>query len=390
MKRLKPVLAITGAELRRFLRDRSNIFFVFLMPLMLVVVIGAQFGSNASAGRVTVAGEDGALRQAIVTELERGDLVVGAGEWDDIVDEVARGRTTVGLHVPDGANAAFTAGEPVTLEILPSSQSAALAAQQVVRAAVEKVQLDRAQVAALVTRGVGEKAAADSIATARSQVTGPTVRVEDVDRLAQEFSGLGQFDLGASSMVLLFTFLSSLAGAATLIQARRQGVIARALAAPVSNGQVLLGQAGGRFTIALFQAVYIAVATALLFGVDWGSVWLTGVVLLVYSAVSAGAAMVLGSVLDNEGAASGIGVGLGLVLAGLGGGMVPLELFSDTLRTVSKVTPHAWAYEAFAEIQRHDASFVDILPQLGALAAMAVLALGVGAWALRRSVARAM
>jgi ABC-2 type transport system permease protein len=216
------------------------------------------------------------------------------------------------------------------------------------------------------------------------------VRVEDVDRLAQEFSGLGQFDLGASSMVLLFTFLSSLAGSATLIQARRQGVIARALAAPVSNRQVLLGQAGGRFVIALFQAVYIAVATGLLFGVDWGSPWLTALVLVVFSAVSAGAAMVLGALLDNEGAASGLGVGFGLVLAGLGGGMVPLELFSDTLRTVSKVTPHSWAYEAFAKIQRHDGSLGDILPQLGALTAMAIVALGVGAWALRRSVARAM
>jgi len=233
-------------------------------------------------------------------------------------------------------------------------------------------------------------AAESAIAAARTQVTAPTVHVEDVDELAKEFSGLGQFDLGASSMVLLFTFLSSLAGSATLIQARRQGVIARALAAPVSNTQVLLGQAGGRFTIALFQAVYIAVATALLFGVDWGNLWLTALVLVAFSAVSAGAAMVLGSLIDNEGAASGVGVGLGLVMAGLGGGMVPLELFSDTMRTVSKLTPHAWAYEAFAEIQRHDGTLVDILPQLGVLTAMAAVALAVGAWLLRRSLARAM
>ena len=387
---MRAVLTITGAELRRFLRDRSNIFFVFIFPLLLVVVIGSQFGSSATTGRVSIAGEDGPLRQAIVTELEASQSTVAFGDWDDIVEEVSRGRTTVGLRFPDGSNAAFTAGQPVELEMLPSSQSASIAVQQIIRAAVDKVELDRAQVTALVTRGVTAPAAQSAIATARTQVTTPTVRVEDVDELAQEFSGLGQFDLGASSMVLLFTFLSSLAGSATLIQARRQGVIARALAAPVSNTQVLLGQAGGRFTIALFQAVYIAVATALLFGVDWGNPWLAALVLVAFSAVSAGAAMVLGSLIDNEGAASGVGVGLGLVMAGLGGGMVPLELFSDTLRTVSKLTPHAWAYEAFAEIQRHDGSLVDILPQLAALTVMAVVALVVGAWLLRRSLARAM
>ncbi len=387
---MRPVLTITGAELRRFLRDRSNIFFVFIFPLLLVVVIGAQFGSSATTGRVSIAGEDGPLRQAVVKELEASNSTVAFGDWDDIVEEVSRGRTTVGLRFPDGSNAAFTAGKPVELEMLPSSQSASIAAQQIVRAAVDKVELDQAQVASLVRRGMTASAAQSAIATARTQVTAPSVQVEDVDELAQEFSGLGQFDLGASSMVLLFTFLSSLAGSATLIQARRQGVIARALAAPVSNTQVLLGQAGGRFTIALFQAVYIVVATSLLFGVDWGNLWLTALVLVAFSAVSAGAAMVLGSLIDNEGAASGIGVGLGLVMAGLGGGMVPLELFSDTLRTVSKVTPHAWAYEAFAEIQRHNGTLVDILPQLAALTAMAVVALVVGAWLLRRSLARAM
>ena len=387
---MRPVLTITGAELRRFLRDRSNIFFVFIFPLLLVVVIGAQFGSSATTGRVSIAGEDGPLRQAVVTELEASQATVAFGDWDDIVEEVSRGRTTVGLRFPDGSNAAFSASQPVELEMLPSSQSASIAVQQVVRAAVDKVQLDRAQIAALVTRGVTQQAAEGAVATARTQVTAPTVHVEDVDELAQEFSGLGQFDLGASSMVLLFTFLSSLAGSATLIQARRQGVIARALAAPVSNTQVLLGQAGGRFTIALFQAVYIVVATGVLFGVDWGNPWLTALVLVAFSAVSAGAAMVLGSLIDNEGAASGIGVGLGLVMAGLGGGMVPLELFSDTLRTVSKLTPHAWAYEAFAEIQRHDGTLVDILPQLAALTTMAVVALVLGAWLLRRSLARAM
>ena len=46
-------------------------------------------------------------------------------------------------------------------------------------------------------------------------------------------------------------------------------------------------------------------ATGVLFGVDWGNPWLTALVLVAFSAVSAGAAMVLGSLIDNEGAASG-------------------------------------------------------------------------------------
>src|SRR5690606_25383526 len=112
--------------------------------------------------------------------------------------------------------------------------------------------------------------------------------------------------------------------------------------------------------------------------------------LAVFAAVAAGAAMLLGSLVDSVNAGAGIGVGLGLVLAALGGSMLPLELFPDTLRTVSLATPHAWAYEAFAEVQRHDGTLVAVLPQLAVGAGMAAVLLALGSWAVRRSTARAM
>ena len=142
--------------------------------------------------------------------------------------------------------------------------------------------------------------------------------------------------------------------------------------------------------IAFFQGGYIMLATWLLFSVDWGNIGLSLLILAVFALVAAGAAMVLGSILDNEGAAVGAGVGLGLVLAAIGGGMAPLEIFSDTMRRVAHITPHAWGYDAFAEVQRRGGTLVDILPQLGVLAAMAAAALLLGAWLLRRSMARSL
>jgi ABC-2 type transport system permease protein len=94
--------------------------------------------------------------------------------------------------------------------------------------------------------------------------------------------------------------------------------------------------------------------------------------------------------MDNDAAATGVGVGMGLVLAGLGGSMVPPEFFSGTLQTVSRLTPHRWAYDAFADIQRHDGTLVDILPQLGVLAAMALALLALGSFLLQRSLSRAL
>ena len=105
---------------------------------------------------------------------------------------------------------------------------------------------------------------------------------------------------------------------------------------------------------------------------------------------SASAAMVLGSLMDNANAANGVGIGLGLVVAALGGSMLPLELFSDGLMKVSALTPHHWAYEAYSEIQRRGGTISDVLPQLGVLLAMTAVLLPLGAWLLRRSLSRAL
>lgn len=387
---MRAARAIAGVELRRFLRDRSNIFFVFIFPLLLVLVIGAQFGGGGGNGRVAIAGPDGALRAAAVTALSADGVTVTLAGTQDVRDQVARGRTDVGLFISPAAATAFQSGGQVGLEVIPGTQQGSASTLQRVRTAIARLAAQRGQVAALVGAGVSPAPARTSLDRASGSMTPPRLAVVDVNRIAQEFSGLGKFDLGAAGETLLFVFLSSLAGSSTLIQTRRLGVMARTLAAPVSAGQAIGGQALGRFAIAVFQGTYIMTATAVLFKVSWGNVWLSLLVLVTFSAVAAGAAMLVGSLMDNDSAASGVGIGFGLVLAAMGGCMLPLELFPDTLRTVAHLTPHAWAYDAFAKIQRHGAGLADILPQLGVLAAMATGLLVLGTWALRRSMVRAL
>ena len=386
---MSTVGAIAGVELRRFLKDRSNIFFVFVFPLLLVLLIGSAFGGS-SGGRVALAGPDGSLRSALTAALEDAQVDVNVVDADHMRELVARGRADVGVLLPDEAAAAYDDGSDLQLQVIPGAQAQSQVTAQRVRTAVQKLATEQGQVAALATAGIDADTARAALGSAARMVSPPRLAVVNVSEIAQEFSGLGQFDYGAGSQVLLFVFLTSLAGSATLIQARRQGVIRRTLAAPVSTAQAVGGLAIGRLAIAAFQGAYIMAASTLLFGVDWGNLALALLVMVTFALVAAGAAMVLGSVLDNAAAASGVGVGLGLVLAALGGAMYPLEFFPDTLRTVAHVTPHAWASEALAEIQRHNGTLVDILPQLGVLLAFAVVLLVLGSWTLRRSLARAI
>lgn len=387
---MRNAVTVAGAELRLFLRDRSNIFFVFVFPLLLVLMIGAQFGEGATAGRVAVAGADSGLQSALVSQLEDDDVVVRELAWDDALELLARGRLDVAVRVDGAAATAYDSGGGVRLEVVRSASANAQVVEQEVRTAVEVVRAGRSRLDALEAAGVPADRAEAALATAEGEVSAPVLEVTYVDELSEAFAGLGQFDFGASGQLLLFVFLSCLTGSATLIQARRLGVVSRMLAGPVTAGELVAGQIGGRWAIGMFQGGYIMLATSLLFGVSWGTLWLSLLVLLLFSLVAAGTAILLGTMLENEGAASGAGVGIGLVLAALGGSMLPLEFFPDTMRAIADATPHAWASTALAEIQRRDASLVDVLPQLAVLAAMAVLLAALGAWSLRRSLARAM
>ena len=387
---MSAMVAIAVVELRRFLRDKSNLFFVFIFPLLLILLLGSQFGAGSGQPRVTIAGPGSTLAQALTAELESAGVGVTASGADAARADLSRGRTDVGVFLDHADADAFDAGRPAELDVVMAPQSSAQAVLQQVRTAVQAVGLDRSQLAALTGAGIPEDQARPALDQAAAPVAAPTVEIVDTGDVVQEFRGLGKFDLGASQQLLLFVFLSSLTGAATLIQARRFGVVGRVMSAPVSSGQIVAGQALGRFAIAFVQGGFIMVGTAVLFGVDWGNLWLSALVLVVFCGVSAAAAMIVGSVMDNDTAAAGVGVGAGLVLAGLGGCMVPPEFFPETLAAISFATPHRWAYEAFAAIQRHDGTLGDVLPELGVLAGMAAALLVLGAWLLRRSLNRAL
>ena len=383
-------IAVAGTELRLFLRDRSNLFFVFVFPLLLVLMIGLQFGEGADAGRVAVTGTGSELRSGLVERLEDDDVVVTDPAWDDALALLARGRLDAAVRVDATAATAYDAGDAVTLEVVRGASGNAQVVEQQIRVALGALRADRGRLLALEEVGVPAGRAIAAVESAERDVVAPRLEVTSVGRLSQEFEGMGQFEYGASGQLLLFTFLTCLGGSATLIQARRLGVVSRMLAGPMTAGELVAGQIIGRWTIGLFQGGYLMVATSLLFGVDWGSLPLALLVLLLFSLVAAGAAILLGTLLENEGAAAGAGIGFGLVLAALGGSMLPLELFPDSVRAISRVTPHAWAYEALAEIQRRGGGLLDVLPQLGVLAAMALILAALGGWSLRRNLARAM
>jgi ABC-2 type transport system permease protein len=98
--------------------------------------------------------------------------------------------------------------------------------------------------------------------------------------------------------------------------------------------------------------------------------------------------MVFGTLFSHPAPAAGAGVTIALAIAALGGAMLPIEFFGDTLRIVAHATPHAWALDAFAQVLRRDGGIGDILPELGVLALFAIALLALASWRMRVAITR--
>ena len=96
--------------------------------------------------------------------------------------------------------------------------------------------------------------------------------------------------------------------------------------------------------------------------------------------------MLLATLVSNEHQLSALGPALGMILALLGGAMVPIEVFPPIMRTLSHLTPHAWALDAFHDLLLNGGDVVTILPQLGALVVFAVGLLALASFRFRRQV----
>jgi ABC-2 type transport system permease protein len=380
------VLAIAACALRRLFRDRSNIFFILIWPILLVLVIGVVFGGDAEPRLGVAAPADDPLADGIVDALAADDDL-DVHTYDSAADlrsAVERDEVQAGLVVPDGFADRLRAGDAVTIDFVAGPSGIGLSLQPVVEAAVrpQLVELQAARFAA--DRGDGDLDAALDRAAALDR-TLPQVAVSTRTVGDEIFAeGVGRFDVGAASQLVLFVFVTGLSSAVAVIRARRIGVTRRMISTPTSPGVVMTGEMVGRYAVVAGQAAYLLVATWLLFGVDWGDPLAALVVALAFALVATGGAMLAGALFGNEQQASGLGIMLGIGLGAIGGCMVPLQVFPSTLRTAAHATPHAWALDAFDELVRDDVGLAAVLPNVAVLVAMAAVLLALAAWLLGR------
>jgi ABC-2 type transport system permease protein len=385
---IRKVLEIGRVNLLRQVRDRSDLFFVFVLPTIIIVALGLQFGGFQTVRVGVVAPAGDAAATALVDQI-RGDGTTLDLHVIATVDElrglVERGRLEAGVVIPEGFGAGLSGTGTVTVTYLATTGALTSGVRAPIDAAIAK--LAAITTAARVAAGSGgDVAAARPVAESLyDTVPGITIETRTVGEPGM-FAGMSGFSFGASTQLVLFMFLTSMTAAGRLVWTRRIGVSRRMISTPTSVATIVAGEALGRFAVAMLQAGYIVAISSLVFGVAWGDPLAAGALIALFGVVAAGIALLVGALARTPDQASSMGVFVGLAMGALGGSMIPFQIMPPLMQNFARVLPQSWTLLGIQSLIRDGGGIASVAPNLAVLAVWAVGVMALASWRFRKSI----
>ena len=170
--------------------------------------------------------------------------------------------------------------------------------------------------------------------------------------------------------------------AVSLARERERGTMRRLAAAPISAMHILAGKALCCFFVCIIVQLLI-LGTMRFLGVRVTDGWqMTAAVLLCAFAFSGLMALLAGVCKSVEGA-SGLGRGVAIVLALIGGGSVPIVFMPAFMQKISYGSPFRWASIAIEGAAWRNTNWADIFVPAAVLLAIGAIGFIMGALTLR-------
>jgi ABC-2 type transport system permease protein len=383
-------------------RDRGALVMTFLLPPLVFLIFSTVFAGTT--------GEDIKLKLSVADQVHSPDsirLVKALMADPDLRAEPARPDTADAVrkrvkagHADSGLIITADPKAPGAALLIVADPSRAVAAP-LTQARVQAA-MARAMPEVLLSRQIDETTEAigeltkdqqDYAQTALATVAG---QAGDKDAfknrglfaredIAGAKKGGGTIAYYAGAVTILFALFSAMNGALSLIDERRSGVADRILAGPAGLAPVVTGKFLFLMGQTVIQAIAIFTTAELVYQVPVTQHLLPWLVTTLAAAVCAGGlALGVVSFCKTRDQAQMLSTFIILILAAIGGSMVPRFLMPPWLQTVGWFTPHAWAIEAYQAILWRDAGVGALYQPWAVLTAIGLAGLGAALFMARR------
>ncbi|MHC4942597.1 MAG: ABC transporter permease [Planctomycetota bacterium] len=424
---MKSILAMAGKDLILLVRDKAGFFFVFFFPMIYALFFGAIFsgqGGGMSAMSVAVVDEDGTeTSRKFVEKLQAaGELEVTLTGREEAESLVRRGKRVAYIMLPKGFAAAqerIFHGEGLRIEVGldPGRKAESGMLQGIVTQyafqVLQDVFMDRGAMRKQIQTAMNDldtewdvnpltKAVLNrffqsvdtflvDLPEEEDQQDGGEASdsevIPDWNPIQVEFTEVRRKKEGVPKtsfditipQAFVWVFLGcSAAFGISLVTERTRGTLLRLRSSPVTLGQILAGKAVACFTTCMAALIVLFIIFALIFKVRPDSYPLLLLAFVSATLAFVGIMMFISVLGKTENSAGGVGWALLLVMAMIGGGMVPLIMLPSWMKTVSHISFVKWAVLAMEGAVWRSFSLKEMLLPCGILIGIGIVAFGAG------------
>jgi ABC-2 type transport system permease protein len=328
--------SLSAAIVKGYLRDKQQVFFTVLFPLMFLVLFGGVFANQGTSkidmtqvGDVTLIDD---LPKDARAAFDDAFDVTTADDWDEAVTEVREGDTTLAIREH---------GDDIQVRYSDADQVGAAVAQGTLQSFVSAANL----------AATGEPPT--------YKVDSQRVEDESLDTIQFVTPGLLGWAIATSA-----TF-----GAATTLTGWRNTKLLRRLRlAPVSTSTIVSARVGVTIAIALGQmAIFLGLGT-LAFGLRLTGWWWLSIPLIVAGTLAfMSMGLFAGAVAKTVEGAVGLANFLVLPMAFLAGSFFPLDGAPGWLQVVSHLLPLRYLNDAMLDVMVRGEGISAILMPMGVL-----------------------
>jgi ABC-2 type transport system permease protein len=188
-------------------------------------------------------------------------------------------------------------------------------------------------------------------------------------------------------------FFSVVPLANTLIGERQQGTLRRLRTLPISPSLPIIGKLIPYFFINQLQVLLmllVGVYLMPLFGADsltlGNSLAALALMSVSLSIAALGYGILIAVVARTSDQAATLGGVGNILLAALGGVMVPRFVMPETMQNITHFSPMAWGLDGFLDVFLRNGNVIDVLPEAGSLFALGAVAIALALVLSRRKI----
>ncbi len=403
---LAQIKAFISYTVRSFIRDKSDVFWVVIWPMLLLFLTAFVFMPSSTGKPVTikvgVVNYDNSstpfngtwlielMRKVKFNGTKLFDVIIYNSE-EKMLNDLKKAKIGVGLVIPNGFGANLTVGTSSLKVYVSGSSKFSI---QINRQAIESFLSNLSKrVSEYKMRYALAYIGNEEFAKFLKGLVEPinvTIKEEAPLMLRLRPRILGWYVWSAIGMSFLYTGL--ILGATAIISEKEKGMLERILAAPISEMDMLFGKMLGGLCILFISALAVILAgIAIGAQISWNPLnaahWIAVFSLVLVGVVTVSMGYLLSLVSKSSRAATNLGVTLGLLLTFTAGIWIPKEWLPDYFKFLAEIFPPTWGIEIIRKVLVLNRG-LEVLPEFGKLVMATAVIFVLGVVAYRKTLRR--